>query len=148
MTHTGGTVKSRVTSAVVVVVLVAGLLGACTSKSSDSSSSSGSTGSAAPTQGVTDSEITISLIYSDLSVLSQQHLAPEIGDAGKTLQAVVDDINAKGGVAGRTIKLIPHVVNGADAILNADLGRQICVKATEDDKPFAIIIAAAIPATV
>jgi ABC-type branched-subunit amino acid transport system substrate-binding protein len=140
--------KSRVTSAVIAVALVAGVLGACTSKSSDSTSSVGSSGSAAPAQGVTDDEITISLIYSDLSVLSEQHLAPEIGDAGKTVEAIANDINAKGGIGGRKLKIVPHVVNGADAILNADLGRQICVKATEDDKPFAVIIAAAIPAPV
>ena len=62
------------------------------------------------------------------------------------MKAVVADINANGGIAGRQIELVPHVLNGTDAILNPDLGRQACVQATEDDKPFAVIIAAAIPA--
>ena len=64
------------------------------------------------------------------------------------MKAVVADINANGGVAGRQIELVSHVLSGADAILNPDLGRQACVQATEDDKPFAVIIAAAMPAPI
>ena len=62
------------------------------------------------------------------------------------MKAVVADINAHGGIAGRKVELVPHVLSGMDAILNPDLGRQACVQATEDDKPFAVIIAAAHPA--
>ena len=100
------------------------------------------------TVGITADTIKISLIATDLSQLAAQNLAPEIGNAGTTMQAVTDDINAKGGIAGRKVELIPHVLAGADAILNPDLGRQACIQATEDDKPFAVIIAAAIPASV
>ena len=137
------------------------VLGACTSQSAgddDSASSattasgSGATSAGATgtgnTVGITADTIKISLIATDLSQLAAQHLAPEIGNAGTTMQAVTDDINAKGGIAGRKVELIPHVLAGADAILNPDLGRQACVQATEDDKPFAVIIAAAIPASV
>ncbi len=136
------------------------VLGACTSESAgdDDSTSTATTASGSGatatgtgtgnTVGITVDTIKISLIATDLSQLAAQHLAPEIGNAGTTMQAVTDDINAKGGIAGRKVELIPHVLSGADAILNPDVGRQACVQATEDDKPFAVIIAAAIPASV
>ena len=112
----------------------------------DGGSGSGSVTGAGNTQGITDETIKISLISADLALLSEQNLAPEIGSAEETMKAVVADINANGGVAGRQIELVSHVLAGADAILNPDVGRQACVQATEDDKPFAVIIAAAIPA--
>ena len=132
------------------------LLAACTSSTGDGDddtagtgdggSGSGSVTGAGNTQGITDSTIKVSLIWADLAQLTEQNLAPEIGSAGDMMQAVVDDVNADGGVAGRQIELVSHVLNGADAILNPDLGRQACVEATEDDEPFAVFIAASIPA--
>ena len=127
------------------------LLGACTAKSAGSGASpttgsGGAGGGTGNTVGITATTIKVSMISADLSQLSSQHLAPEIGNAAKTMQAVVADINAHGGVAGRKIILISHVLHGTDAILNPDLGRQACVQATEDDKPFAVIITASIPA--
>jgi ABC-type branched-subunit amino acid transport system substrate-binding protein len=98
------------------------------------------------TTGLTDATIKVSMISADLAQLTEQNLAPEIGNAETTMKAVVADINAHGGVAGRKIELVSHVLKGTDAILNPDLGRQACVQATEDDKPFAVIIAASIPA--
>src|SRR5687768_6667189 len=59
-----------------------------------------STPGAGNTSGITDTTIKISLLSSDLSALSEQNLAPEIGSADATLKAVVADINANGGVAG------------------------------------------------
>jgi ABC-type branched-subunit amino acid transport system substrate-binding protein len=41
---------------------------------------------------------------------------------------------------------VPHTVDGTQAQLDPNVGRQLCVQATEDDKPFAVIIAAAMPA--
>jgi ABC-type branched-subunit amino acid transport system substrate-binding protein len=127
------------------------LLAACTAKSATDAGGSGTTtagagGSAGSTVGITATTITVSMISADLSQLSSQHLAPEIGNADKTMKAVVADINAHGGVAGRKIILISHVLHGTDAILNPDLGRQACVQATEDDKPFAVILTASLPA--
>ncbi len=95
-------------------------------------------------QGITDDTIKISSVVSDLSVLSEQNLAPEIGKPEVTLDAVVAHINAEGGVLGRDVELVHHVVGGADAALNPDAGRQACLQATADDQPFAVIIAAAI----
>ncbi len=148
--------------AALVLLTIGCLFGAaCTSETSDDDSEAvdadddsdtstaaedGDSPPAADAEGITDDTIKISLIASDLAQLSEQNLAPEIGDAQKTLEAVVADINANGGVAGRQIELVPHVISGTDAVLNPDVGRQACVQATEDDRPFAVLITAAITA--
>jgi ABC-type branched-subunit amino acid transport system substrate-binding protein len=121
----------------------------CTSESSDDDGSSG-TGDSGPgnTVGITGDTIKISLIYSDLSVLSEQNLAPEIGDAKEQAEAIVADINENGGIAGRKVQLVSHVLAGAEAILSPEAGRTACTQATEDDKPFAVILTAAISADV
>jgi ABC-type branched-subunit amino acid transport system substrate-binding protein len=130
------------------------LLAACTSssssddagKSSDTSASgSGATASGGSTQGITDDTIKISLIWSDLSALTEQHLAPEIGNAEQIMEATVADLNAKGGIAGRQIELTSHVLG---ALSTADTLRQTCLQATEDDKPFAVIATAAVPSQI
>jgi ABC-type branched-subunit amino acid transport system substrate-binding protein len=141
--------KSRLRWALVVVACL--MAGACTANTTDSGSATDTTvgdsgGGVGNTVGLTDTTIKVSMISADLAQLSEQNLAPEIGNAETTMKAVVADINAHGGVAGRQIELVSHVLKGTDAILNPDLGRQACVQATEDDKPFAVIIAASIPA--
>jgi ABC-type branched-subunit amino acid transport system substrate-binding protein len=129
------------------------LVAACTSETADDDSASGSdtdadatSSSGADAPGITDDTIKVSLLAADLAALTEQNLAPQIGNAQKTLEAVVADINQNGGVAGRQIELVPHVIAGAEAVLNPDLGRQACVQATEDDEPFAVIVTAALPA--
>ena len=84
------------------------------------------------------------MIYADLSALSEQNLAPEIGIAKDQAEAVVAEINENGGVAGRQIELVSHVIEGAEAVLSPEAGRAACLAATEDDKPFAVIVTAAI----
>jgi ABC-type branched-subunit amino acid transport system substrate-binding protein len=133
------------------VVLTCLFAGACTANTTEGGSGTattvgGSGEGVGNTVGLTDTTVKVSMISADLSQLTEQNLAPEIGNAETTMKAVVADINANGGVAGRQIELISHVLKGTDAILNPDLGRQACVQATEDDKPFAVIITASIPA--
>jgi ABC-type branched-subunit amino acid transport system substrate-binding protein len=134
----------------VVALAIGMLVAACTSssssndssKSSDATAGSGASASGNSTQGLTDKTIKISLIWADLSLLTEQHLAPEIGNAKQIMEATVADLNAKGGIAGRQIELTSHVL-GPTA--NADTVRQICLQATEDDKPFAVIATSAVP---
>jgi ABC-type branched-subunit amino acid transport system substrate-binding protein len=139
----------------VIASLALGGLAACTSQSGDDDDAASSSTTAAGagagtgagnTVGLTDDTIKISLISADLALLTEQNLAPEIGSAEATMKAVVADINANGGIAGHQVELVSHVLSGTDAILNPDLARQACVQATEDDKPFAVIIAAALTA--
>jgi len=141
--------KSRIRWGLLVTACL--LTVACTAKSTEGGSATETTVAnsgvgVGNTVGLTDTTIKISMISADLSLLTEQNLAPEIGNAETTMKAVVADINAHGGIAGRQIELVSHVIKGADAILNPDLGRQACVQATEDDKPFAVIITASIPA--
>ena len=90
--------------------------------------------------GVTADTVKISMIYADLSALSEQNLAPEIGSAKDQAEAVVAEINENGGVAGRQIELVSHVIEGAEAVLSPEAGRAACLAATEDDKPFAVVV--------
>jgi ABC-type branched-subunit amino acid transport system substrate-binding protein len=125
------------------VCICAALVAACTSSSSSKqASTSGGSDTATPADAVH-----ISLIVADLSILTQQHLAPEIGDPGKVAKAVAADINKHGGVAGKqlavTVRPIPNTATASDATM-----QQVCTQATEEDKPFAIVITAAVPVNV
>ncbi|HZJ27655.1 MAG TPA: ABC transporter substrate-binding protein [Acidimicrobiia bacterium] len=120
----------------------------CTSTTSEGDGSDSSSGGVGSAVGITDNTIKISMVAADLSTLTEQNLAPDIGDPAKTMEAVVADVNANGGVAGRQIELTTHILSGTDAVLNPDAARQACVQATEDDQPFAVIISAAISADV
>ena len=147
------TIRRKCAIAAIASIALGGL-GACTSQSADDddaapSATAAEAGSGSGnTVGITDDTIKISMISADLALLTEQNLAPEIGSAEATMKAVVADINANGGIAGRQIELVSHVLSGTDAILNPDLGRQACVQATEDDQPFAVVIAAALTAPI
>jgi ABC-type branched-subunit amino acid transport system substrate-binding protein len=133
----------RFVRSVALVSVCAALVAACTSSSSSKqASTSGTSDTAVPADA-----IHISLISADLSILTQQHLAPDIGDPGKVARAVVADINAHGGVAGKklavTVRPIANTATATDAAM-----QQVCVQATEEDKPFAVVITAAVPVSV
>jgi ABC-type branched-subunit amino acid transport system substrate-binding protein len=118
----------------------------CTSPIYDSRGVNGAATSGSAV-GVTPHTVTISLIVADLSLLTKQHLAPDIGDPVKVAQAVVHQINASGGVAGgRRLVLVPHVINLQGA--NESTLNQVCIEATEQDQPLAVVVAAAVPVNV
>ncbi|GEM_PF-5662086 len=134
---------SRFVRSVVLVSICASLVAACTSSSSSKqASTTGASDAAVPADA-----IRVSLITADLSILTQQHLAPDIGDPGKVAKAVAADINAHGGVAGKklavTVRPIANTATATDAAM-----QQVCLQATEEDKPFAVIITAAVPVNV
>ena len=140
-----------------IAVLVVMAVGACTvtraGECLPSDAGTGGTaaapvkGSTTPLQGVTDDEITVSMLSVDLGMLADQGLAPDIGNPAKVAQAVVDDINAKGGVAGRKLVLKSHVLDANSALINPQLGQSDCIAATEQDKPAAVIVSAALPSS-
>ena len=72
---------------------------------------------------------------------------PDIGNTGKVAQAVVDDVNAKGGVAGRKLVLKSDVLDANSALINPQLGQADCIAATEQDKPAAVVVSAALPSS-
>jgi ABC-type branched-subunit amino acid transport system substrate-binding protein len=129
----------------VALLIGAVLMAGCTSPTTKGTTTG--TGSDASTTGITSTTVKIALITVDLSLLSKQHLAPDLGDPVKAAHAVVDEINAKGGVAGRKIVLTTHTIaNGP--LATADALQAACTEATEQDQAFAVIIAAAVPVNV
>ena len=103
-------------------------------------------GASGSTTGVTSSTINIAYIYNDLSILTQEHLAPSDGNVLGDLQDIVDYLNAHGGVGGRKINLTPYKMpslTGSEASDNA-----ACLTATEQDHAFIVYIANAVDASV
>ena len=132
----GGGVRRWVTALAVV-----GMVGGVAAGSVAGASSAARVRS--PAQGVDGNEVTVSMIGADLSILTERHLAPDIGNPVETAKAVVAEINATGRAGKYKLKLVPHVIQGAD-IINTDIGRARCLEATQDDKPFAVVITAAV----
>jgi ABC-type branched-subunit amino acid transport system substrate-binding protein len=135
----------------VIAALAALVVVGCTSPTSDKKADTGGGAGApdnSPTIGITNDTVRISLVVADLSLLTQQHLAPDLGDAVKAARAVVDEINATGGVVGgRKLVLSAHKIGNAPIATAATLQRA-CVQATEEDKPLAVLVAAAVPVNV
>ena len=129
----------RAAGSVGIAVMVLMAVGACTvTRAGECLPSEASGGGAAaapvkgsttPLQGVTDDEITISMLSVDLGLLADQGLAPDIGNPAKVAQAVVDDVNNKGGVAGRKLVLKSHVLDANSALINPQLGQADCIAA-------------------
>lgn len=128
------------------MVLMVALLAGCSSRSAEEEG--GSLAGGGEPRGVTAEVVKVSLIYADLAALTQQKLAPEIGNAKDQAEAVAADINAKGGIAGRRIEIVPHVIEGAAAALSPEAGRAACLAAAEDDKPLAVLVTASVSADV
>jgi hypothetical protein len=97
----------------------------------------------AAAQGVDGNKVKVAMVAADLSLLTQQHLAPDIGNPVQTAKAVVGEINATGRAGKYRLVLTPHVIQGAQ-VINTDIGRARCLEATQDDKPFAVVITAAV----
>jgi ABC-type branched-subunit amino acid transport system substrate-binding protein len=88
----------------------------------------------AATPGVTNDEIKLGVTYVDLdairSVTDISH-----GDYVKTYNAVIDDLNKKGGVNGRKIVPVYAKINP----LGTAPAQEACLKLTEDEKVFATV---------
>jgi hypothetical protein len=86
--------------------------------------------------GVTEDSIKISLAYVDIEALVESAgLDLFHGPYEDIMTALVDDVNAEGGINGRSLELsfAPYDPVGAEAALAA------CTKATEDDQVFAVL---------
>ncbi len=140
----------------VVPALAAGLMlvPACTSQTKETGSTAGSgsahgTGlaatnvSAGSTVGITANEINVAFIGVDFGALKSTGLVPDLGNQEKQVDALVAEINSKGGVAGRKInlhfKLLNFLAGGADAIQAA------CIDATRDFKAAVVLLPPASP---
>lgn len=110
-----------------------------TAKPTGTSGASGS--SAAPVTndprapGVTDDTIKIGITYVDFSSLGDAGITLNHGDIEGAYNAIIDDINSKGGINGRKLEAVfapisPIGTAAADAA---------CTKLTQDDKVFVVV---------
>jgi hypothetical protein len=123
-----------------LVALLALAVQGLAAKAGASSSSSSST------TGVTKSTINIAYIYNDLSILTQEHLAPSDGNVLADVQDIVSYLNDHGGVGGRQIRLSVYKMpslTGSAATDNA-----ACLTTTEQDHAFFVYIANAVDPSV
>jgi hypothetical protein len=86
--------------------------------------------------GVTPTSITIGVLAADPqaneSLESAGFGAASLGDEPASWRSMADQINERGGVAGRKVKLIFHLVNLTDP--PAQQGQEGCAKFTQDNK--------------
>ena len=94
----------------------------------------------ADTPGVTDDTITVSFIITDTTAVAAAFgwEVPTEGNREAQVAALVEDINARGGVAGRTIDAKVHVFN---AITDGPVAEEaLCNAITQDDQAFAVVM--------
>lgn len=132
------TARTRTVALASAALLAAAGLAACTS-SSDGGSGSGATGDASP--GVTDTTVKMGFIISDRGTLGAT-LGFKIINPGTVetrtagIQAVVDYVNANGGVGGRQIEpVIKSYASLDDSAANAEA---LCKQFTQDEQVFAL----------
>jgi ABC-type branched-subunit amino acid transport system substrate-binding protein len=137
----GGKPLRKFFMGLVAVALLAGA--GCASSGSDAtdSSSGGSSktsspsGEAARAPGVTETEIKVGINYVDLEPVRKAGIKTDQGDFEGSYRALMDDINAKGGIHGRKIVPIFAPINP----LGAQSSDEACLKQTEDDHVFVSI---------
>ena len=88
----------------------------------------------AATPGVSKDEIKLGVTYVDFAPI-KDIVDISHGDYEKTYNAVIDDLNKKGGVNGR--KIVP--VFGKVNPLGTAPAQEVCLKLTEDQKVFAAV---------
>ena len=107
--------------------------GADTGDSTDTTAAAGPTATG-PSPGVTDDTIRIGITYVDLDAV-RQFVDLDQGDYEAAYQAVIDDINANGGINGRTIEPVFAAVSP----LGTAPAEEVCVRLTEDEDVFAVV---------
>jgi hypothetical protein len=119
------------------------LLGACTSNNGDDSASdtTAKTGTTqdfsdidGPAPGVTDDAVKIGVTYVDAESLRKSGIELDLGDFEAAYNAVVDDINADGGINGRKLELVFAPISPADPSAT----EAQCTRLTEDEHVFLV----------
>lgn len=90
----------------------------------------------ASARGVTARTIKVAFTYPDLEALAKTGIVKvSHGSYPDAIKALVDDVNARGGINGRTLEVIPEkfgVIAAADMLA-------ACTKVTEDEKVFMVL---------
>ena len=87
-----------------------------------------------PGPGVTDTSIKIGITYVDTASLLKSGLEFDLGDHKAAYTALIDDINAKGGINGRKLEAVFAPIDPTSTAP----AEAACVKLTEDDKVFMV----------
>ena len=108
--------------------------------STGASGASGATSSQQLGIGITPTTITIGVVYSSDDDAANKALGNNIttGDQQADGQAVIDDINAHGGVAGRKLKAVWYDYQATDARPYTTIDSEACAKFTQDNHVFAV----------
>jgi ABC-type branched-subunit amino acid transport system substrate-binding protein len=86
-----------------------------------------------PAPGITDDTIKLGITYIDLG--SVEGVSTNHGDYAASYQALIDDLNANGGINGRLIEPVIVPISLTDGG-NADA---VCLQLTEDEQVFAVL---------
>lgn len=134
---------------VIAATLLLLLAGACTANEDDDASTTTTAAAATddsvgsettvpaatgPSPGVTADTIRVGITYVDLDAV-RQFVDLDQGDYEAAYRAVIDDINANGGINGRTIEPVFAAVSP----LGTAPAEEVCVRLTEDEDVFAVI---------
>jgi hypothetical protein len=87
-----------------------------------------------PSPGVTDGAVKVGITYVDLDAV-RQFVDLDQGDYEASYRAVIDDLNANGGINGRMIEPVFAAVSP----LGTAPAEEVCVRLTEDEDVFAIL---------
>ena len=87
-------------------------------------------------RGVTTDTVTIGYLYLDLDEVRERGFIDlNWGPQADHMQAVVDHINANGGISGRSVEVISRAIDPLDA----ESARAACLELTEDTEVFAVL---------
>jgi len=131
----GTTMRKHLALAVTAVALLAG---ACTAGDEGEDAGDGAPGSGAeappptgPAPGVTDDSIKVGVTYLDVEAIAEV-VDIDQGDYEAAYTALFDDINADGGIHGRTIEPVFQPVSP----IGTESAETACVTLTEDEQVF------------
>lgn len=129
-------VRSR--AAVVVTALcLAAATASCTVESDDKGAPGNSGGpsvAAGPAPGVTADTVKLGIVYPDLAAV-RQFVNADYGDFEATYKALIDEVNAAGGIGGR--KIVP--VFGKTNPISPTSMQEVCLKLSQEERVFAVI---------
>lgn len=120
------------------LMVTALILGACSSKESGTSQGGDGGGgngktSAGSTVGITDDTITVGYMQPDVEALADAGLAEDFDDPALAIEALVKDVNDRGGINGRKLKVNTYlfdVTKVPESLIN------VCSQVAEDDPNF------------
>ena len=125
-------------SRLLLVLAVASLMAGCTAGDDDPSTTSADAAGSpttvltGPAPGVTDGAVKVGLLYVDTTALANAGVDLDLGDVEGAYHALVDDLNADGGINGRQLDPVYTPVNP----IGTEGAERACVQVSEDQEVF------------